>query len=66
MNLDPMPRAVPVQATNPSGFYTGANWAYSMSRPGCQDHLLHPSRRGDARLFHRGHATTLQPMSSSK
>ena len=54
MNFDPMPCAVPVQATNKNGTYTDADWASSMSRPGCQDHLLHPSRRCDARGFHRG------------
>lgn len=66
MNFEPLPRAVPVQSTNKNGPYTGADWASSMLRPGCQDHLLHPSRSGDARVFHRGHATTLQPMRSSK
>ena len=66
MNFDPLPRAVPVHSTNKRDPYTGADWTSSMSRPGCQDHLLHPSRRNDARVFHRGHATTLQPMRSSK
>ena len=66
MNFDPLPRAVPVQTSKKSGPYAGADWSSSMSRPGCQDHLQYPSRRGDVRVFHRGHAATLQPMSSSK
>lgn len=29
------------------GPFNGVNWTASIQRPGCQDHLLHPSRRGD-------------------
>lgn len=32
------------------GTFTGVNWTQSLQRPGCQDHLLHPSRRGDQRV----------------
>lgn len=34
--------------------FSGIDWAAAMSRPGCQDHLLVPSRRGDVRVQHRG------------
>lgn len=27
--------------------FTGVDWSYSTSRPGCQDFLKYPSRRGD-------------------
>lgn len=32
--------------------YKGVDWSASLSRPGCQDHLKHPSRRGDDRVPH--------------
>lgn len=64
MNFDPMFRAVPVQSTSKPGPYTGADWASSMLRTGCQDHLQYPSRRGNERVFHRGHATTLNTPAS--
>jgi hypothetical protein len=28
--------------------WSGVDWSHSISRPGCQDFLDHPSRRGDA------------------
>lgn len=34
--------------------FAGTDWSRSMSRPGCQDHELVPSRRGDVRVAHRG------------
>ena len=34
--------------------FTGTDWRRSMLRPGCQDHELVPSRRGDMRVAHRG------------
>lgn len=66
MNFQPLARAKPVLVTNSRPTYTGPNWSHSMLRPGCQDHLQYPSRRSEARVFHRGHVTTLHPMSSSK
>jgi len=35
------------------GDYAGTDWSRSTMRPGCQDHLQHPSRRGDERVEHR-------------
>lgn len=34
--------------------FSGLDWSGSMLRPGCQDHQLVPSRRGDVRVPHRG------------
>lgn len=34
--------------------FAGVDWSQAMSRPGCQDHELVPSRRGDVRVTHRG------------
>jgi hypothetical protein len=64
MNFQPMPRAVPTQAQHPRASYSGPDWASSMLRPGCQQHLECPSRRGDARVFHRGHTVNFQSASS--
>ncbi|MDD2730379.1 hypothetical protein [Malikia sp.] len=36
------------------GSFGGVNWANATQRPGCQDHLLHPSRRGDQRVPPQG------------
>mgnify|MGYP000182072561 FL=1 len=33
--------------------FTGIDWSRVVLRPGCQDHLLVPSRRGDTRVAHR-------------
>ena len=33
--------------------YQGESWPNSTLRPGCQDHLQHPSRRGDVLVEHR-------------
>ena len=33
--------------------FEGVDWSRSALRPGCQDHLLVPSRRGDVRVTHR-------------
>lgn len=32
--------------------FKGIDWSMSIRRPGCQDHLKHPSRRGDKRVPH--------------
>lgn len=32
--------------------FKGVDWSTSLLRPGCQDHLLHPSRRGDEYVPH--------------
>lgn len=34
--------------------FAGTDWRRSMLRPGCQDHELVPSRRGDVRVMPRG------------
>lgn len=34
--------------------FAGMDWSNSVQRPGCQDHLLIPSRRGDQLIAHRG------------
>lgn len=34
--------------------FAGVDWSQAMSRPGCQDHELVPSRRGDVLVVHRG------------
>jgi hypothetical protein len=33
--------------------YTGTDWTGAMTRSGCEDHQLVPSRRGDMRVAHR-------------
>jgi len=33
--------------------FTGIDWSRVVLRPGCQDHQLVPSRRGDTRVAHR-------------
>ncbi len=33
--------------------FTGIDWSTSLQRPGCQDHLRHPSRRGHKLVFPR-------------
>ena len=35
------------------GQWTGVDWSNSVQRPGCQDHLSVPSRRGDQLVPHR-------------
>lgn len=42
---------VPARQTPP---FEGIDWSRSVLRPGCQDHLLVPSRRGDVRVMHKG------------
>lgn len=37
-----------------AGPFAGVDWSQAMSRPGCKDHELVPSRRGDVRVWHRG------------
>lgn len=44
-----------------AGTWLGTDWSRAMLRTGCQDHLQYPSRRGDARVFHRGHVITALP-----
>ena len=34
--------------------FKGIDWSMSIHRPGCQDHLKCPSRRGDNRVLHTG------------
>lgn len=36
-----------------SGQWMGVDWSQSVQRPGCQDHLAIPSRRGDKLVPHR-------------
>ena len=52
------PAGLQVQVAPPSnlgarGTWSGINWAHATQRPGCQDHLLHPSRRGDQLVPHQ-------------
>ena len=51
-----LPQAVEIQwGPSPSGArgqWTGIDWSAAMSRPGCQDHLKHPSRRGHGLVMH--------------
>ena len=35
------------------GPWRGIDWSQAVQRPGCQDHLAVPSRRGDVRVPHR-------------
>ena len=35
------------------GQWRGIDWSQAVQRPGCQDHLAVPSRRGDVRVPHR-------------
>ena len=44
--------AAPYRSKAPEGNLTGVDWSRSMSRPGCQDHLKHPSRRGSRLVMH--------------
>lgn len=37
-----------------SEIFTGVDWGMSTMRPGCQDHLRCPSRRGDKLVSHTG------------
>ncbi|MDD2728302.1 hypothetical protein [Malikia sp.] len=65
MKIQPEPIALPMLGAPPHEPYLGADWTSSTLRTGCQDHLLHPSRRGDEFVFHRGHAiTTTLPLAS--
>ena len=34
--------------------FRGIDWSMSIHRPGCQDHLKYPSRRGDKLVPHTG------------
>lgn len=34
--------------------FKGVDWSMSIHRPGCQDHLKCPSRRGDNLVMHTG------------
>ena len=42
----------PYRSKAPEGNLTGVDWDHAMSRPGCQDHLKHPSRRGSRLVMH--------------
>ena len=44
--------AAPYRSKTQEGNLTGVDWDYAMSRPGCQDHLRHPSRRGNRLVMH--------------
>jgi hypothetical protein len=35
-----------------TGAYAGTSWASATMRAGCQDHLLHPGRRGNRLIPH--------------
>lgn len=51
------PEGLQIQVSPTSGRtvpFSGVDWSQSMLHPGCQDHLLVPSRRGDVRVTHRG------------
>lgn len=41
----------PTRKAEPFG---GIDWDKSVQRPGCQDHLMVPSRRGELRVMHQG------------
>lgn len=43
----------PTSSLKPPSF-TGIDWSRVVLRPGCQDHQLVPSRRGEVRVLHRG------------
>lgn len=43
--------------------FTGVDWTTSLLRPGCQDHLQHPSRRGNDLVPH--HNGALKHMTSA-
>lgn len=47
MKIQPQPIAIPVLVVPSRDPYLGADWTSSTLRPGCQDNLLHPSRRGN-------------------
>jgi hypothetical protein len=64
MKIQPMSRALPTQIEHPRATYFGPDWTSSLLRPGCQQHLQCPSRRGDALVFHRGHDVTPFPSDS--
>lgn len=34
--------------------FKGVDWSMSIHRPGCQDHLKCPSRRGEKLVYHTG------------
>lgn len=44
---------IPTSPHLKSAEFLGIDWSTSISRPGCQDHLKYPSRRGDRRVLHR-------------
>lgn len=44
---------IPTSPHLKSAEFLGVDWSTSISRPGCQDHLKYPSRRGDKRVMHR-------------
>lgn len=55
-----MPAPVTIQPAPKSGksavyeAFRGIDWSMSIHRPGCQDHLKYPSRRGDNLVQHAG------------
>jgi hypothetical protein len=43
-----LPNAVPPRNyVAPRQAFTGVDWSASLMRPGCQDHMKHPSKRAD-------------------
>ena len=44
---------IPTSPHLKSAEFLGVDWSTSIARPGCQDHLKYPSRRGDKRVPHR-------------
>lgn len=52
------PAGLKIQVATPSalatrGTWAGPDWSHATQRPGCQDHLQYPSRRGDQRVMHQ-------------
>lgn len=48
----PKAAATPRYVQTDKSPFTGTDWGASTMRPGCMDHLQHPSRRGDALVPH--------------
>ena len=44
---------IPTSPHLKSAEFLGVDWSTSIARPGCQDHLKYPSRRGDRCVPHR-------------
>jgi hypothetical protein len=53
-----VPKAATAPRFMPTGEFRGVDWSRSVMRPGCQDALLCPSRRGDLLVPHTGKLIT--------